>query len=59
MVKLLMNWGGAILGFETQVDFDCAPREEDLSLLDLTREDAGLRGSYRYARKDSDDMGAY
>ena len=54
-----MNWGGAILGLEMQVDFDWAPRDEDLSLLDLTRVDAGLRGSYKYARKESDEVGAY
>ena len=51
-----MNCGGAIFGFETQFDFDFAPRDEDLSLLDFTSVEAGFSGSYRYARRESDEV---
>ena len=51
-----MNCGGAIFGFETQFDFDFAPRDDDLSLLDFTSVEAGFSGSYRYARRESEEV---
>ena len=55
-MRLLINYGGAIFGFETHVDFDWAPSELDFSLLDFTSEVAGLSGSNRYARRESDEV---
>ena len=51
-----MNCGGAIFGFDTQFDFDLAPSDDDLSLLDFTRDVAGFSGSYRYARRESEEV---